>query len=209
MLHTETIAPATLGLLKRLMQDECLSRFVLVGGTSLALQIGHRISVDLDLFSDVGFDENRMREHLETEYGLVTEYLDRETLKGEIDGVQIDCIAHKYAWVESPIELDGIRIASLKDIAAMKLNAIAGNGTRIKDFIDLAYLSTHFSLSQMLGFYEAKYHASTIMPLKAITYFDEINLEEPIRMTGGAFSWKKVAKRLLDMQKHADRIFGT
>ena len=207
MLHTETIAPATLELLNKLMQDEYLASFVLVGGTSLALQIGHRVSIDLDLFTTHEFDEAELRGHLEEKYGLVTEFIARETLKGEIGGVQIDCIAHKYEWVETPYNEDGIRLASLKDIAAMKLNAIAGNGTRIKDFIDIAYLSTSFSLSQMLGFYEEKYHSSTLMPMKALTYFDEINLSEPIKMVNGSFSWKEISKRLLDMQRHADKIY--
>lgn len=90
----------------------------------------------------------------------------------------------------------------------MKLNAIAGNGTRIKDFIDLAYLSTLLSLGEMLEAYEHKYKANVIMPLKALTYWEDINFDEPIRMLGSApFKWKKIEKRLLQMQNYPQKRF--
>lgn len=99
------------------------------------------------------------------------------------------------------------RLASLEDIAAMKLNAITGNGTRIKDFIDIAYLSSIFSFNQMLDFYNLKYNSSTLMPMKAITYFDDINFKEPIKMINGNFSWKIISKRLELMQRHSSKRF--
>lgn len=208
MLQTQTLAPTTLQLLKRLMQDNELRSFRLVGGTALALQLGHRISVDLDLFCNQPFDEQLLREYMEREYGLQTDYMSRYTLKGEIDGVQIDCIAHEYPWIEEPKEEDGIRLAGLPDICAMKLNAIAGNGTRIKDFIDVAWLSSHYSLNQMLAFYEQKYNANVLMPLKAIIFFDEINFNEPVHLTDGKrINWKMYEKRLIAMEKQPDRLF--
>lgn len=115
MLHTETVAPATLELLKRIMSDQNLPAFRLVGGTSWALQIGHRISVDLDLFSNELFDENTVREYLEQDYGLFTDFIARQTVKGEVNGVKIDCISHEYPWIRPYMEIDGIRIVSLED----------------------------------------------------------------------------------------------
>lgn len=208
MLQTQTLSPATFQLLKQLMHDDQLQQFRLVGGTALALQLGHRISVDLDLFSQIPFDEQQLHEYLEQTYQLQTDYMARNTLKGEIGGVQIDCITHNYPWLTKPIEEDGIRLAGLEDICAMKLNAIAGNGTRIKDFIDVAELSAYYSLNQMLDFYERKYNANTLMPLKAIIFFDDINLSEPVRLTNGKrLNWKKYATRLLRMEEQPDRIF--
>ena len=208
MLQTQTIAPATLQLLTRMMQDPELRSFRLVGGTALALQLGHRISVDLDLFTDTAFDEQQLREYLEKNYGLQTDYISRSTIKGEIDGVQIDCIAHEYPWLQKPTEEDGIRLASMPDICAMKLNAIAGNGTRIKDFIDIAWLSSHYTLNQMLDFYERKYNANVLMPLKAIIFFDEIDFDEPVHLINGKkVNWKKYEKLLLEIEKHPDKLF--
>ena len=209
MLQIQTIAPATLLILKQLMNDPQMEHFRLVGGTALALQLGHRISVDLDLFSQTPFDAQQLQENLEINHLLQTDYLAKGTVKGEINGVQIDCIEHNYPWIKPLVEEDGIRLASLEDISAMKLNAIAGNGTRIKDFIDVAELSSVFSLNQMLNFYEQKYNANILIPLKAIIYFDDINKSEPIKMADGKqLKWEKYQKRLLSMEKFPNKVVG-
>ena len=208
MLHYETIAPATRELLNKLMSDDRLQDFVLVGGTSLALQLGHRLSVDLDLFTNTDFNEDALRSYLVQTYHFQADFMERSTVKGEIDGVQIDCIAHCYPWLKPCRMEDGWRLADLEDIAAMKLNAIAGNGTRIKDFIDVAYLSSVFSLQQMLGFYEQKYHSNTLMPLKGLIFFDDINKNEPMRMAdGNPLQWKRIEKRLLMMDRYPERVY--
>ena len=208
MLHKETIDAATLELLKRLMGDERLQGFVLVGGTSLALQMGHRISVDLDMFTEKEFEADELREYLERNYHLQTDYLAFATVKGEIDGVQVDCITHAYPWLKPFVLEEGIRLASLEDICAMKLNAIAGNGTRIKDFVDVAHLSSVFSLQQMLDFYEEKYNANPLMPLKGIVYFADINKNAPVKMANGkSLNWKMIEKRLLAMEKYPQKVF--
>lgn len=195
-------------LLKRLMTDKRLEDFVLVGGTALSLQIGHRISVDLDLFVNRDFEAEEMREYLERTYHLETDYMALATVKGEINGIQLDCIAHSYPWIRPFVEKEGVRLASIEDICAMKLNAIAGNGTRIKDFVDVAYLSSMFSLRQMLSFYEEKYHANPLMPLKGIVFFDDINKAAPVKMTDGKpLDWKKIEKRLLAMEKSPNKVF--
>ena len=80
MLYTETVAPKTLELLKRIMQDTVFSRFLLVGGTALSLQLGHRTSVDLDLFCKESFDENKLADYLRTEYNFELDYIDKETV---------------------------------------------------------------------------------------------------------------------------------
>lgn len=207
MLYTQAVHTKTLELLKTLMSDGNLPSFRLVGGTSLALLIGHRISVDLDLFCESSFDEVSLNDYLRNRYGLRTEFIDRETVKGEIDGVQIDCIAHRYPWIRPSVCEDGIRLASMEDVCAMKLNAIVGNGTRIKDFIDVAYLTERFTFNQMLDFFEEKYGASRMLPIKAVTYFEDINTDEPVRMLdGNKLDWKRIAHQLVVAQSHPDRL---
>jgi predicted nucleotidyltransferase component of viral defense system len=208
MLHKETVNALTLELLKRLMADKRLEDFILVGGTALSLQMGHRISVDVDLFINRDFESEELREYLERTYHIETDYLAFATVKGEIEGVQVDCIAHSYPWIRPFVEEEGIRLSSIEDICAMKLNAIAGNGTRIKDFVDVAYLSSLFSLRQMLSFYEEKYHANPLMPLKGIVFFDDVNKAAPVKMTDGKpLDWKKIEKRLLAMEKYPNKVF--
>ena len=108
MLHKETVDASTLELLKRLMADKRLEDFVLVGGTALSLQMGHRISVDLDLFINSVLDAEALREYLERTYHLETDYMAFATVKGEIEGVQVDCIAHSYPWIRPFVEEEGI-----------------------------------------------------------------------------------------------------
>lgn len=209
MLYKETVTPSTLELLRKLMDDPELQDFVLVGGTSLALQIGHRVSVDLDLFSIHSFVETDLNQYLIDRYHFETDFLARSTVKGEIEGVQIDCLSHAYPLVGETNIYENIRLASLQDIAAMKLNAISGNGTRIKDFIDIAYLAEYMSLNEMLASYQSKYKTMNVLiPVKALTYFDEINFDEPIKMLSSKkFNWKKIEKRIYQMLKMPQHTF--
>jgi len=209
MLHKETVAPQTLELLKQLMSDRHLDGFFLVGGTALSLQIGHRISVDIDLFIQEPFDENKLSEYLEVKSGWQLNYLDRNTIKGQINTVQVDFITHAYPLIKNLLVVENIRIASLEDIAAMKLNAVIGNGTRLKDFIDIAFLSVHLSLKQMIDAYEEKYKSKNpVMALKALEYHKDINYNEPIRLIPGAYKWDSIGHRLNEMVKAADKIFS-
>lgn len=90
----------------------------------------------------------------------------------------------------------------------MKLLSITDNGSRIKDFIDIAYLSSWFSLEEMLQFFIRKITNSNIMmPIKALTYFDDIDFNESIVMLNNDFDWNKIANRLIDMTKEPNRIF--
>ena len=128
MLHEETVSARTLEILMDLMQDQTLRNFFLVGGTALSLQIGHRVSIDIDLFTQQPFDQNKISAHLESKKGFQLSYIDKNTIKGQIDSVQVDMITHEYPLIKDCLTSKGIRLASLEDIAAMKLNAIIGNG---------------------------------------------------------------------------------
>lgn len=97
---------------------------------------------------------------------------------------------------------------STPDIIAMKLSAIAQNGTRVKDFIDIASLSHLFSLDEMLQFYGRKFsNSNLIMPVKSLTYFDDIDFKESVIMTTGTFDWDKISSRLLEMTKKPNKLF--
>lgn len=209
MLRKETISESTLELLNTLMNDELLKDFFLVGGTALSLQIGHRISIDLDLFTMVSFDDNQMLSDLEDKYKFQLDYQSKNTLKGEIDGVKVDLITHNYPLVKPLLNCDGVRMASPDDIAAMKLNAISGNGTRLKDFIDIAYLSSSMTLAQMVDAYEDKYSSrNPAMVIKALDYHKDINFNEPIEMLDGKYKWKDIEQRLGQMTLHPTKIFN-
>ena len=208
MLYKNTIENKTFELLERLMKDDNLLNFNLVGGTALALQIGHRRSLDLDLFSTEQFDYNELNKYLKEKYEYKVSTIAKNTLIGFANDIKIDFITHAYELVEPVIFENNVRLHTVKDIAAMKLNAIVCNGTRIKDFIDIAWISTIIPLSEMLKSFEIKYQTNIFPALKSLLYFEDINFREPIQMTEGKFSWKVIKKRLEMMSKYPERTFS-
>lgn len=208
MLQTQTVEPRTLELLRMLQREPLMSSFNLVGGTALALRIGHRKSIDLDFFTKEEFDIVELREMLVEKYAMTVSFERGQTLKGFIDGVMIDCIRFNYPHIKEPDIIDGVRLESIPDIIAMKLDAVSHNGTRIKDFIDIATLSSLYSFNDMLQFYLAKYpNSNVLMPVKSLVYFDDINFGESVVMTNEPFDWEEIAKRLVEMTEHPTKIF--
>ena len=119
---------------------------------------------------------------------------------GYINSIKTDFIRHAYPWIDPPEKMDGLVIASLKDLAAMKLNAIVGSGSRLKDFVDVAFLSANFSLSEMMDFYEMKYpDINGLMAMKSLCYFDDIDFTVGIEYIGKERSWEEVKERLIQM----------
>jgi hypothetical protein len=162
-----------------------LDEFVLVGGTSLALQMGHRKSDDIDLFTQKNIDADFIIETLRREFenSFYISSLSRNTINCVISNIKIDILRHDYPYIDGIIREDKLRLLALPDIAAMKLNAIAGNGSRVKDFIDVYFLLDRFSLKQMFSFYKKKYADQDIYHVrKSLTYFDDIPAD----------SWKTV-----------------
>lgn len=173
MLSLRTIEPHTLELLRALMQEAALSELRLVGGTALALQYGHRSSVDLDLFGKIDIDGYELQSIL-SKYGVLK--VENETKiihQYYIDSIKVDVVNYPFEWISPIIEEDGIRLASPIDIAAMKVNAIEGRGTK-KDFIDMYMLLQHYSLKEIIAFYQQKYpNYSIFRALRSLTYFED------------------------------------
>ena len=175
-LHYETVAPRTLEILRILMKTYSLQDFVLVGGTALSLQWGHRISDDIDMFrfSTEEVDGTLIYEELENTFTDILE-LSRQNyyLKLLIEGIKIDLLRYKHPVIDEVLEIDGIRMLSPKDIVPMKLLAINNRGAR-KDFYDLYFMLNLFSLEELFGFYEQKFKTIDRFQLcKSLCYFDD------------------------------------
>lgn len=196
MLSFRTINPHTLELLKHLMNDPYLKDCRLVGGTSLALQYGHRSSVDLDLFGDVPDDDQALLDIVE-HFGQVQAQKTSKYIKSfVVDSIKVDFVNYsRYPWIDDALEEDGLRLASPKDIAAMKIYAIQNRGSK-KDFIDLYFLLQHFSLESILDFYTQKYpNYSMFRTRMALTYFEDAeNQESPVLFE--KLDWKKVKEAI-------------
>jgi predicted nucleotidyltransferase component of viral defense system len=199
MLYKKTVEPSTLGLLTELMTLPELEQFRLVGGTALSLLLGHRNSIDLDLFTDEPFDSDLLIYKLSDAF---PEFSAKEK-KGPrlfftyINNVKVDFVHtfEKFTFASNTIE--GIRFASLEEIIALKLNAIAGRGAK-KDFWDLHELLGHFSFDQMFSFYQTRYpNNSAMMIIKSITYFVEADMDsDPYSFK--KVKWDKIKKEIIE-----------
>lgn len=208
MLHEKTVEEGTLALIRKLSADKTLNDFVLVGGTALALQVGHRKSVDIDLFIPKPFDTASMAKRLEEEYQAQRVGVLGNAVVGEIDGVRTMLLAHQYPWIKAPRENEGIRMASLDDIGAMKLNAIVNSGMRIKDYIDMHVLLQHRSLDQMMDAYVRKYPGSSAtIARNALLYHKEVDFGTKVDMIGQPLKWPEIVKRLKEAVKEPKRVF--
>ena len=175
------------------MQDDKLERFYLVGGTSLSLRMGHRISIDIDLFTHEPFDALTLAVHLKRHYDMRESETEKNTIRGLINGTKLDLIAHCYPLLKSIEAIDGIRLAALHDVAAMKLNAIANRGSK-KDFWDCAELLKTFSLQELLNDYAQKYQGDSLWNIeKSLCYFDDAENEPDPRDLRGQ-TWTQVKK---------------
>jgi len=179
MLQIRTVTPDTLELLKRLQDMPELAETRLVGGTALALMLGHRLSIDLDLFGKI--NSEILTETLRAEgFDTFDVYFENKVIKHYfINQVKVDVVKYDhYPWIENMIVEDGIRLAGMKDIAAMKLGAITNRGSR-KDFVDLYFLLKTFSMQEVFGFYTEKYPDSTpFLTFRSLVYFDDADKED-------------------------------
>lgn len=193
MLFKETVTAATLDLIAKLMRDPFLQNFYLVDGTALSLKIGHRKSIDIDLFTSYDFNSETLGDYLRRQYEADLTVLVKNCVKGQINGVEFDFISHRYPSVKPLETIEGIRMMSLEDIAAMKINAIVGSGKRIKDFIDIYYLLKTIDYGDMLKFYCAKYPDVTFeMAKSSLLYHKDIDFNVPVAIYDTKLKWKDI-----------------
>ena len=195
MLYYKTIEPATLGILKKIQRIDIFSNLRLVGGTALALQIGHRKSIDLDFFGIIENENIEITIALE-KIGKVNIIKNSKSINiYTIDNIKVDIVNYPYHWLEKPNTEDNLFLAGLKDIAAMKLAAISGRGTK-KDFFDLYFLLQNFTLEEMLNFYEQKFPSGSVfLVIKSLLYFIDADKSEQPEMIISA-DWSEVKRTI-------------
>ena len=179
MLSLQTIAPDTLELLKRIAALPQTQGLRLVGGTALALQYGHRQSIDLDFFGAVPGDREALIASLKQLGTLTILNASSKILQTTLNGIKVDLVDYRYYdWIDEPLREENIVLASPKDIAAMKVNAAINRGTK-KDFVDIFVLLQHYSLAEILAFYRQKYpDYSEYRALLSLTYFEDAETQD-------------------------------
>ncbi len=208
MLYKETVASQTLDLIERLFKDAKLNDFVLVGGTSLSLQVGHRISIDIDLFSNKPFDAVSIASHLQKNYSAESVKTLKNGVFCFIEDIKVDVMSHQYPWVKDLIVSEGIRMVSLEDIGAMKLHAIVQSGSRLKDFIDIYFLLEQLSFQRLFDSYEKKYpDTNKAIVQKALLYHKDIK-PSSIDMMGKSIDFESIASRIEASILNPSKIFS-
>ncbi|MDZ4793341.1 MAG: nucleotidyl transferase AbiEii/AbiGii toxin family protein [Bacteroidota bacterium] len=210
MLHKDPfiIKAATFRLIQQLQAIPELNEFHLVGGTALALQLGHRNSIDIDLFTQNEFKPTDIISLLEKDYRISTTLVRKGTILAVVNNIKTDFIRHNYLFLNAPIIEERIRFLSKEDIAAMKFHAIIQSGKRLKDFIDIYFLLQHFSMKQMIGFFTAKYsYSNAMIAMKAVNFFGELdeNIDPPKLLQ--PLPLKKIMARIQEATQKPDKLF--
>lgn len=210
MLHKDPfiIAPETFKLIQQLQAISELKEYYLVGGTALALQLGHRNSIDIDLFTKDEFEAADIINLLSPEYSITATLLRKGTLLAVVNNIKTDFIRHNYPLLRPPITEEGISFLNKEDIAAMKFHAIIQSGKRLKDFIDIYFLLQHFSMKQMVEFFSIKYtYSNPMIAMKAVNYFNDLDESmDPPKMLK-PLSLKKIIARIQEATQKPDKIF--
>lgn len=201
MLSLQTVQPDTLELLKTLMRLPILSDTRLVGGTALALQYGHRRSVDLDFFGHTTENVDELTEAIREEVGHIQTLSATKRIKVyNIQNVKVDIVNYDYPWIDDAVIEGDIRMASPKDIAAMKVNAVIGRGIK-KDFIDIFFLLQHYTFDELLQFYKKKYpDGSEFRALLSMAYFADADLQAMPYMYEN-IEWSDIKQRIRKEQE--------
>jgi hypothetical protein len=198
-MHQEVINPKTKRVLATLGKIKKLKDFYLAGGTALALQIGHRKSLDLDWFSQKNFSPSQLKRDLSFKGRLTVETEDEKTLNCIWQGVKLSFFFYPYRLLFPLINFNNydIKLADERDIAGMKIDAISSRGSR-KDFIDLYFLLSEYSLKELLNLFDQKYAKikyNRFHILKSLVYFIEAELEPMPEILEGV-SWPQVKNKL-------------
>ena len=197
MLHTEVLEPGTLGILRAVLDCDTFDSFNLVGGTALALQFGHRLSVDLDFFTSDSFDKELAKAELVEIGDWLTDSENKIGLRGQLNGVKMDFVTYPYPLLQPTTVLDGVRMLSQADISAIKLSAVTNREAK-KDFYDIFFLLKQHRFAQLCEWYKHKFRTNNLfMLLKSLTYFDDAEATEMPVLLGKQPGWDVIKKTLL------------
>ena len=185
MLQEGCVSKRLLTLLRKLQEEAAFRDYFLVGGTALALQIGHRKSDDIDLFTQKELRIPEITTYLKQHHSEKYQILNSQTMIYQvmIDELKVDFVHHPFELVEPAFHESQIVYLGKKDLAAMKLHAIETSGNRAKDFVDIFFLLKEMPLEKMFEYYRKKYSTDNIFNAKrSLIFFDDVPEE----------SWKEV-----------------
>lgn len=194
-MFTNTLSQNAAATLALLGKSGILNGGYLAGGTACALQIGHRVSLDLDFFTDKEFSTDNVLNQLSKLPGFKLDETEKWTILGSFPKVKFSYFYYRYPLIKKTASFYQINLASLEDIAAMKIDAICSRGTK-RDFIDLYFLIKKFSLEKILKFYDKKYDRlsnNIVHIMRSLDYFADADPQDSPKMLIPV-SWEEVKK---------------
>jgi hypothetical protein len=201
-MYTNTLPGNTSSILQNLKNTDFIRNFYLSGGTSLALQIGHRESQDLDFFNQNDFQPELIQRELESIGKLKDITLDRGTLNCFLDNVKLQFLYYPYKLLEPKIIWENISLSSKLDLALTKLITISSRGNK-KDFIDMYFLLKEYDLQNLFVKLKDKYSNSDYNEthiLKSLVYFVDAD-QEPMPRMHKEIDWEIIKEEIINRVK--------
>lgn len=198
-MHERTLSVHAQKILAQLGSSHVVSQMYLVGGTALALQVGHRTSQDFDFCVKGNVLAENIARALGSVGTLTMDLLEPpHTLLGIFEGVKISVFRYDYELLEPFVYYQSVALASVKDIAAMKLSAICGRATK-RDYVDLCVLAKQYTFEELIAWYDRKYGVlsnNIYTIIKALGYFDDAETDDMPEMLIPV-AWEQVKSFLL------------
>ncbi len=196
-LFPNTIDSQTWKILQKLAEMPQLREFYLAGGSATALQLGHRISGDLDFFTPESFSVRDLLQELSTIQKPQVRQEEPGTLTVIVENIPISFFEYETKLLKPPVSFESIRIASLLDIALMKIITIGQRGAR-RDFVDLYYIlqNEKWPLKGLLARIPEKYPQidfPSYLFIRALGFFDDAEKDPPLQMLDEDYRWDKIA----------------
>jgi len=203
MLQEKSVRESLWNLLKELQHSKVFKNYLLVGGTALSLQLGHRMSDAIDLFTryDINKDEilNFLNKNYRGKYQIIN--IQNIIMQVIISEIKVDFVKYDFDLIDDVKEEKGIKYLGINDIAAMKLMAVANRGDQAKDFFDIYYLLKEISLKDMFEYYRIKYKQSDISPIKrSLVYFEDVTDSNwmAVKLLHGKLPVKELKQKIID-----------
>lgn len=196
--HREVINAATETTLRALRDANLLDTLYLAGGTGLALQFGHRLSRDLDFFAKTLFNEEILLQQIQNLAGFSLTARAPHTIHATIRGTKVSILGYKYPLLFPTISFENVSVADWRDIACMKITAIASRGTK-RDFVDLYVAANRHGLAALLGLFAQKYARTQyqrLHVLKSLAFFGDAD-KDPMPHMLTKLDWSTVQQFFL------------
>lgn len=213
-MYWNTIDKFRKSVLKKLVASNPLEDYYMAGGTGISLQCGCRMSYDFDFFTPIRFDASVLSQHISKLGEFKVIYEKGSTLHGILDGINVTFLYYPNPMVKEYIfddEIEGLKYASLMDIAVMKLVALSSRGAK-KDYFDLCYMAKYQDINLIQAFYllDEKFidkNINKIHIIQSLTYFDDAEKEADLDMIE-IISWNEIKNFFIQLQIEIYKVYN-